>query len=76
MRPLGNGLVVPAGSTLVLRPRGYHLLLTGLEAPPVPGARLPVTLAFERAGSIDIDLAVLSPGPIGVEVLDEEHHRG
>jgi len=76
IRPLDNGLVIHAGATLVLRPRGYHLLLTGLQAPPVPGARLPVTLAFERAGSIDIDLTVLSAGLVGVEILDEEHHRG
>jgi len=75
MRPRADGLAAPAGVTLTLQPRGYHLLLIGLRAPLVPGARLAVTLIFEKAGSIDIELLVEEPGPIGKEVL-VERQRG
>ena len=55
MRARAEGLAVPAGVTLTLQPRGYHLLLLGLRTPPMPGASLPVTLILEKAGSIDAD---------------------
>ena len=76
MRPRADGLALPAGVTLTLQPRGYHLLLLGLRTPPVPGASLPVTLILERAGSIDVELLVEAPGPVGKEVLVEELQRG
>ena len=75
MRPR-DGLTAPAGVTLTLQPRGYHLLLIDLTAPPIPGAHLAVTLVFEKAGSIDVDFPVEAPGPVGVEVLVEERQRG
>jgi hypothetical protein len=76
MRPREAGLVLPTGVTLTLQPRGYHLLLMGLRAPLKSGDRLAVTLIFEKAGSIDIELPVEAPGLIGVEVLVEERQRG
>ena len=51
MRPMANGLAIPAGHTTILKPRGYHLLLLGVKAPLVKGSTLPVTLTFEKAGS-------------------------
>ncbi|MGZ5908700.1 MAG: copper chaperone PCu(A)C [Reyranella sp.] len=76
MRPREDGLVLPAGGTLTLQPRGYHLLLLGLGTPPMPGTSLPVTLNLEKAGNIDIELLVEAPGPVGKEVLVEERQRG
>lgn len=76
MRARDEGLAVPAGVTLTLQPRGYHLLLLGLRTAPIPGASLPVTLILERAGSIDLELLVEAPGPVGKEVLVEERQRG
>lgn len=76
MRPLNDGLVVHPGSTLELKPRGYHLLLIGLKVAPARGTRVPVTLTFEKAGTIEVSLAVSTPGPVGAEILDEAVHRG
>jgi copper(I)-binding protein len=76
MRPLAGGLLIPAESTLELRPRGYHLLLIGLDRPPAAGSRLPVTLTFEKAGRLEIELVVERPGLVGTEILGEEAHRG
>ena len=75
IRPLPDGLALPADSTVELKPRGYHLLLMGLKAPLAVGSRLPVKLTFEKAGRIEVGLAVEAPGLVGHEILDEEAHR-
>jgi len=68
MLQLKDGLYLHYGATIVLKPRGYHLLLQ-LPAPLAVGERLPVTLAFERAGSVEVSFEVQSPGPVGEQVL-------
>jgi periplasmic copper chaperone A len=75
MRPLPDGLGIPADATIELKPRGYHLLLIGLKARPQEGASLPVTLTFEKAGRREVGLIVGQPGLVGSEILDEERHR-
>ncbi len=55
-------LDVPAGATVVLKPGGYHLMLVDLRQPLQAGARVPLTLTFERAGSIDVDADVEAMG--------------
>ena len=65
-----DGLALAAGVTLTLQPRGYHLLLIGLKAPLVEGDRVPVTLTFEQAGSLAVELTVEAPGLVGGEILD------
>lgn len=64
--------IAPAGKT-VLKPRGYHLLMRGLVAPLVAGTRLSMTLHFENAGSVDIDLQVQPPGAVGSPTLLEKN---
>ena len=53
-------LEVPARSTVAFRPGGYHLMLLDLKRPLKQGEKVPVTLTFEKAGSIDIELEVES----------------
>lgn len=62
MRELENGLEIPAGATVTLAPGGFHLMLMGLKQPLKQGSAVPVTIVFEKAGSIDIELAVEGPG--------------
>jgi periplasmic copper chaperone A len=76
MRPMANGVIVPAGYTMTLKPRGYHLLLQGVKAPLEKGSMLPVTLTFEKAGAVAVEFVVEAPGLVGEAVLNEEHHRG
>ena len=75
MRALPDGLPIPADGTIELKPRGYHLLLIGLKAPPALASKLPVTLTFEQAGRMEIELTVGEPGLVGPEILDEEAYR-
>jgi len=69
MREREGGLTLPPGVMLTLKPRGYHLLLLGLKTQPAQGALLPVTLTFEKAGTVEVALVVAAPGRIGLEAL-------
>jgi len=44
---------------------GMHLMLVGLKAPLKDGARFPMTLEFERAGKVEVEVAVQSASPGG-----------
>src|SRR5260370_34542585 len=57
MREVEKGLEIPAGGSVMLAPGGYHLMMMGLKAPFKQGASGPVTLVFEKAGKIDVELA-------------------
>ena len=62
MRALENGLEIPPGTTVELKPGGFHIMFMALKAPFAKDTRVPVTLVFEKAGSIDVDLAVAAMG--------------
>lgn len=62
MRELEKGLEIPAGATVMLKPGGFHIMFMGLKAPFAKDAKVPVTLVFEKAGSIDIQLDVEALG--------------
>ncbi|HJU21741.1 MAG TPA: copper chaperone PCu(A)C [Casimicrobiaceae bacterium] len=47
-------LDIPAGASVALRPGGYHVMLMGLAHPLIRGASVPLTLTFEKAGTIDV----------------------
>lgn len=64
MRPVQD-IPVPAGQTVELRPGGLHIMLIGLNAPLDQGARVPLTLRFERAGEVQVELAVEAAGARG-----------
>ncbi|GAA4019649.1 hypothetical protein GCM10022280_19490 [Sphingomonas swuensis] len=61
MRPAG-AQPISAGGQIAMRPGGLHVMLMGLKAPLRPGTRLPLTLRFARAGSVQVSLPVLAPG--------------
>jgi copper(I)-binding protein len=49
---------VPAAGKLELSPGGYHLMLLDLKQPLKVGDKVPLTLTFEKAGSVDITVVV------------------
>jgi periplasmic copper chaperone A len=49
---------VPARQRLELRPGSSHLMLVGIRKPLVKGERVPLTLRFERAGELQLELEV------------------
>ena len=58
MRPLDKGIEVPAGGKLELKPGSYHVMFIGLKKPFVKGDMVKGTLAFEKAGKIDVEFKV------------------
>lgn len=62
MRPLADGLAIPAGGSVEIRPGGHHLMFMGLKEPLRQGETRKVTLVFERAGSHTVPFAVAAPG--------------
>lgn len=58
MEHQGDGIVIPAGGEVALAPGGYHLMLMQLGERLEKGDRVPLTLEFERAGTIEVELAV------------------
>lgn len=53
-----HGIVIPAGGEIALEPGGYHLMLMQLAERLEKGDRVPLTLEFERAGTVEVELAV------------------
>ena len=62
MRELAKGLDIPPGATVMLKPGSYHIMFMELKAPLAKDAKVPVTLVFEKAGSIDVQLDVQAMG--------------
>jgi periplasmic copper chaperone A len=56
---------IPPGQTVTLQPGGLHLMLVGLSRPLRQGETVPVTLRFERAGTVEVPLAVQAAGARG-----------
>jgi len=62
MRALDKGLEIPPGATVELKPGGFHIMFMELKAPFARDTKVPVTLVFEKAGSIDVELRVAAMG--------------
>jgi len=61
MRPL-EALEIAPGEPAVLQPGGNHIMLIGLTHPLKKGERFSMTLTFERAGQVKIDVTVETAG--------------
>ena len=64
MRPL-NGLDIPAGQPVALKPGGEHIMLLGLTHPLREGQSFPLTLDFEKAGARTVTVTVEKAGATG-----------
>jgi copper(I)-binding protein len=62
MRAVDKGIEIPPGGTVELKPGGFHVMFMGLKGPFTKGAKVPLTLVFEKAGSVDTELSVEALG--------------
>ncbi len=60
MRKQGAVEIAP-GATLALQQGGLHIMLIGLTSPLTAGETVPLTLTFEKAGPVTIDLVIEKP---------------
>jgi copper(I)-binding protein len=71
-----EAIVVPGGKSVVLKPSGYHLMLTDLKAPLKEGDLVKITLVFEKAGAIDLEATVEPIGATGPHGFDAQPKTG
>lgn len=61
MRPV-DGVPIPATGEAVLEPGGFHVMLIGLKAPLFEETVIPLTLIFEKAGKVEIEVVIKEAG--------------
>jgi copper(I)-binding protein len=64
MRPV-DAVDLKPGERIQFKPSGLHIMLTDLKRPLTRGERFPVTLDFEKAGKVDVEVLVLPIGATG-----------
>lgn len=62
MRPLADGLEIPADGEAELKPGGYHIMFLGLKHGVKEGDAFKGTLTFEKAGTVEVEYAVEAMG--------------
>jgi copper(I)-binding protein len=80
MRALTNGLDLPAGQAVMLKPGGYHVMLMDLKRPLKTGETVPVSLVIESAGqreTVEVQATVraLAAGSQGASPGHGAHHN-
>jgi copper(I)-binding protein len=63
MRPVEGGLDVKPGETAKLEPGGMHLMFMDVAENFSEGDVVRITLTFEKAGQVEVDLPVMRAGP-------------
>lgn len=53
-----EGFAIPAGEMHPLKRGGDHVMFMGLNQPFVQGDMIPVTLVFEKAGQVNVEIPV------------------
>lgn len=72
MKPLADGLEIPAGETVTLQPGGYHVMLIGLTKDLTDGSTYELTLTFEHAGDVKLQVPVQRMAPEGDAITTVE----
>ncbi len=73
MRWQKDGVELPPGKTVELKPGGTHIMFMELTGPIRPGTRVPATLVLQRAGKVDVELLA---APIGATNAPDGSHAG
>jgi copper(I)-binding protein len=70
MRALPNGLALPAGKAVELKPGGYHVMLMDLKQPLKAGDTVPLTLVIEatdgKRETLQLQAPVRAPAGMGM----------
>lgn len=65
MRRMADGVEIPAGGSVELKPGGMHLMLLDLKQPLVEGGRVVVKLTFKSGATGEVSLPVRGLGATG-----------
>jgi copper(I)-binding protein len=80
MAALPNGLDLPAGKAVELKPGGYHVMLMDLKAPLAKDTSVPVTLTFQDAkgvkSNVELKVQVGMQAPMMQHQKQRDHNHG
>jgi hypothetical protein len=62
MMELKNGLEIPAGATVELKPKATHIMFMSVTQPLAAGQMVPGELTFEKAGKVKVEFVVQAAG--------------
>ncbi len=65
MRKVQGGVAVPARGQVSFAPGGLHLMIFNPKAPLRDGGYFPITLTFQRAGTVEVVAMVETPSASG-----------
>jgi len=74
MRPLEKPLEIEPGGMVELKPNGYHLMFSRLRQGVNEGDKVSVTMVFEKAGKVEIELpaaGIAAKGPANEGTMPE-----
>lgn len=62
MRELTEGLEIPAGATVELKPKAMHLMFIGVNQELMPDMMMDGELTFEKAGKVKVEFMIEPAG--------------
>jgi periplasmic copper chaperone A len=74
MRPLRDGIPIPAGQTVELKPGNLHIMFSGLTSPLEEDTYVDGTLTFQKAGKIAVEFFVEPIGQTAPSHSSHDHH--
>jgi hypothetical protein len=75
MRQLADGLEIPGGGEVTLKPGSFHVMLMDLKQPLKAGDKVPLTLTFRDAGTVATELVVKPAGTMATEMNHGEEGK-
>lgn len=73
MREMEDGIALPAGEMVELKPGGLHVMFIGLSGPFVTGETVPVTLTFESGDTQELIMPVMERTMEMMHDGDDDH---
>lgn len=73
MRQLTEGLVIPAGQSVQLKPGSTHLMLIAPKRAIAEGQKVAITLVFEKAGQQTLEFTAAKQAPESAS--EAAHHH-
>lgn len=76
MRQLEDGLEIPPGETVELKPGSYHIMFIKLKEQMIEGDKHKATLTFKNAGDVEVEFVVKDISQaMGTGMKDDEDKK-
>ena len=69
-----DGVALPAGKTVELKPGGLHIMFVGLKTPLKAGDSFPMKLKFQKAGEVTVTVNVEASGAAAAAMPHDMKH--